>query len=160
MRRQSVASHVTTVVIQSLLRMSSRKCSKESAPIRTRTGVRDERPLRPPTTMSLIWNCTGEGRRGRNCECYISILLFIPLSRHLPSSSPPHPSPKISLAFLCFFCLSLLVLNFPVFGVFLYVRNNLIFYFLTKFMSVADVTLGSSAMDGFVRCSVRDNMDR
>ena len=72
-RRQSVASHVTTVAIQSLLRMSSRKCSKESAPIRTRTVVRDEQPLLPPTIMSLIWNCTGEGRRGRNCECYISI---------------------------------------------------------------------------------------
>ena len=41
------------------------------------------------------------------------LLLFVPLSRRLPSSSPPHPSPKISLAFLCFAGLSpfLLVLN-------------------------------------------------
>ena len=28
-------------------------------------------------------------------------LLFVPLYRHLVSSSPPHPSPKVSLAFLC-----------------------------------------------------------
>ena len=46
----------------------------------------------------------------------------------IPSSSnPPHPSPNIYLTFLCFVGLSLflLVLNPEVFGVFLYVRNNL-----------------------------------
>ena len=49
------------------------------------------------------------------------LLLFVPLSRHLPPSSPPHPSPNnISLAFRCFFghSLFLLVLISPVFGVF------------------------------------------
>ena len=52
-----------------------------------------------------------------------------PTSQTLAPSSPPHPSANISLAFLCFAGLSLLVLNSPVFGVFLYVRNNLIFAF-------------------------------
>ena len=31
------------------------------------------------------------------------LLVFVPLSRPLPPSSPPHTSPKISLAFLSFF---------------------------------------------------------
>ena len=47
--------------------------------------------------------------------------LFVPLSRHFPPSSPPHPSPKISLAFLCFVGLSPLLQVFisPMFGAFL-----------------------------------------
>ena len=68
---------------------------------------------------------------------------FSSLSLNLPASS--HPSPKISLGFLCFVGLSffLLVLISPVFGVFLYVRNNL-------------MTPSSSTMDWFVLCSVHD----
>ena len=59
------------------------------------------------------------------------LLLFVLLSRHVPTSIPPHPLPKISMAFLCFFRLPLilLVLSSPVFGVFLYFRNNLVFAF-------------------------------
>ena len=58
-------------------------------------------------------------------------------SSHSPATPPctPHPSPKIAFLFvglpLYFFGLSLffVVLISPVFGVFLYVRNNLIFAF-------------------------------
>ena len=46
------------------------------------------------------------------------LLPFVPLSRHLPPSIPPHPSPKISLVFLSLF---LLVLISLVFGVFLFI---------------------------------------
>ena len=57
----------------------------------------------------------------------ISLWLFVPLSRHLPPPSPPHPSHNISLAFLHFFglLLFLLVVIYPVFGV----RNNLFLLF-------------------------------
>ena len=40
------------------------------------------------------------------------------------------------------------------FGVFLYVQNNLFFCFLIKFTSVPDVTPSSSTMDWFILCSV------
>ena len=48
----------------------------------------------------------------------------------------------------------MLVLMFPVVGVFLYVRNNICF--LIQFRSVSGVTSSSSAMDSFVLCSVHD----
>ena len=56
------------------------------------------------------------------------LLLFVPLSRHFPPSSPPHPSPKVSLVFLCFFCLPLfrVKLIYLVFDVFV---NNSFFAF-------------------------------
>ena len=80
---------------------------------------------------------------------YISRSSAVPLSRHLPSSSPPHPSPKISLVFRCFTGLSLflLVLISRVFGAFSYVRNDSICSFLLlKLRSVPDVPPSSSAM--------------
>ena len=79
--------------------------------------------------------------------------LFGPLSRRLPAFSPP--SPNIYLAFLCFFGLSLylIVLLYPVFDVFLHVRNNLCFVFLIISRSVPDVIPSSSAMHWFVLCS-------
>ena len=63
------------------------------------------------------------------------LLLFVPHSRHLPPSSPPHHSPEVSLAFLCFFGLPLflLVLISPVCFLFdLCIQNNLIFPFCTN----------------------------
>ena len=69
------------------------------------------------------------------------LLLFVPLSRHLPSSRSPHPSPNMYLAFLCFFGLSrfrlVLGLISAVLCLFSYVRNNVCF--LMKIKSVPDV---------------------
>ena len=75
------------------------------------------------------------------------ILLSVPLSRHLPPSSPPPPSLKIFLIkSFCFFGLSLflLLLISTVLVVFLSVRNNFYSYF--KFSSVPDVAPSSSAV--------------
>ena len=83
------------------------------------------------------------------------LLLFVPLSRHLASSSPPHPSPNISFTFLCFFGLSffLLVLMSPVFGVFLYVRNKvLLFNNIVQGCFRCDSKFINS-LDWFVLCS-------
>ena len=84
------------------------------------------------------------------------LLLFVPVSGYLPTPSPPHPSPNASLVYLCLCGISpfRLVLISPLFGVFLHVRNNWIFTFLTKFRSVPDVTQSESAMDWFVPCAV------
>ena len=63
----------------------------------------------------------------------------------------------LSLAFLslCGVSRILVILIYPVFGVFIYLKS-LMFCFLIKFTSVPDVTPNSSAMDLFVPCSVHD----
>ena len=62
------------------------------------------------------------------------LLLFVPLSRYLPASSPPHPSHNISLVFLCFFgiALFLLVLISSMFG-FVYMSELTYFVSLIEF---------------------------
>ena len=58
------------------------------------------------------------------------LLLFVPLSRHLPPSSPPHPSHNISFTFLCFFGLPLMFLV----GIFLSVWYPFCGSEITKFL--------------------------
>ena len=71
-------------------------------------------------SLSLIrfrWSVSG-----RCClDGSADLLLFVPLSRHLPQCSHPHPSLNVYLAFLRFFGLSLFlpVLISPVFCVFI-----------------------------------------
>ena len=87
-----------------------------------------------------------------------NLLLFVPLSRHLPPSSPPHPSPEISLAFLRFYGLFTFPssINFPRVWCIFIRRKYLNFCFLIEFRSVPDETPSSSAMDWFVLGSVHD----
>ena len=69
----------------------------------------------------------------RHFHTPVDLLLFVPLFRHLPSSSPSHPSTNICLAFPCFFGLSLLLffINFLQYLRSLcYVQNSLLCCFL------------------------------
>ena len=80
-----------------------------------------------------------------------------PTLQTLAPSRPTHPSPKthwtssVSLAFH-FFIYNVVLLS-PVFGVLLYVRNNIVFAFLIMSMSVPDVSPSLSALVWFDLCS-------
>ena len=121
-RRHLVTNDIASIYIQQQVGKNCVKDTKEEE-------VSDEILNANSTVHSSSYLSLIRFRMLQPCRIFYTssdLLLFVRLSRHLPPSSPPHPSPKIYLAFLCFFGLSLFfhVIICPVFGVFLYVQNN------------------------------------